>query len=68
MKIHEQIELQTDIEVPWEVWRAFGHQCKVVTFAGNQASLGGDFMTKPELRAAIEWYVDQLGGKVKWDK
>lgn len=68
MKIKEQLELQCDIEVPWEVWRAFGKQSKKVLLSGDQASLGEDFMSLLELRTVVDWYADQLGGKVKWEK
>lgn len=70
MKIIEQLKLQKDIEVPWHVWRLFGHCAKSITLHGDQASLTdqGDFANQEELRKAIEFYVDQLGGKVKWGK
>lgn len=68
MKLKEQLKLQKDIEVPFHVWRMFGQNSKVISMAGNQASLGEDFGSLQELRTAIEWYVEQLGGKVKWEK
>lgn len=70
MKLNEQLDLQSDIEVPWNVWRMFGNRakCGTIQIRGDQASFGEDFGSKEELRAAIAWYVDQLGGKVKWDK
>lgn len=36
--------------------------------SGDQASFGKDFGSLQELRTAIQWYVDQLGGTVKWEK
>lgn len=68
MKVKDQLKLQKDIEVPYNVWRFFGQQSKIITVAGNQASFGEDYGTQEELRNAIEFYVDQLGGKVKWEK
>lgn len=68
MKLKEQLKLQKDIEVPFDVWRMFGKNCKVISMSGNQASLGEDFGSLQELRTAIQWYVDQLGGTVKWEK
>jgi RNase P subunit RPR2 len=68
MKIIEQLELQKDIEVPYNVWRMFGKQCKLISIAGSQASLGEDYGTTQELREAIKFYVEQLGGTVKWSK
>lgn len=70
MKIIEQIKLQKDIKVPWYVWRLIGTDAKIITLAGKQVSLttNGDFGSICELRKAITWYVEQLGGTVKWDK
>jgi hypothetical protein len=70
MRLKEQLELQSDIEVPWHVWRMFGNKSKngTVNIRGDQASFGEDFGSKEELRAAIEWYAEQLGGKIKWEK
>ena len=70
MKLNEQLDLQSDIEVPWNVWRMFGNRdkCGTIQIRGDLASFGEDFGSKEELRAAIAWYVDQLGGKVKWEE
>ena len=68
MRLKEQLELQSDIEVPWHVWRLFSENCKRISIGGAQASFGEDYGSKEELRVAIEWYVEQLGGKVKWEK
>jgi len=69
MKLKEQLKLQKDIEVPWSVWTKFGENAKFISVNGNQASLTNtsDYANMEELRAALEWYVDQLGGKVKWE-
>lgn len=69
MKIIEQIKLQEEIEVPWHVWTKFGKSAKKITVLGNQVSLTSvaDFGTVEELRKAIEFYVDQLGGRVEWE-
>jgi len=66
MKLVEQLKLQKNIEVPFNVWRFFGTESKVILIGGDQASFGEDFGTKEELRKAIEFYVEQLGGKVTW--
>jgi hypothetical protein len=68
MKLVEQLKLQEDIGVPFNVWRFFGTESKVILIRGDQASFGEDFGTKEELRNAIEFYVEQLGGKVSWKK
>lgn len=67
-KLIEQVKLQEDIEVPFHVWRFFGDRAKEINIAGNQASFGEDYGTTEELRKAVEFYVDQLGGTVKWSK
>jgi hypothetical protein len=66
MKVVDQLKLQKDIEVPYNVWRFFRSESKEILVRGNEASFGEDFGTKEELRKAIEFYVDQLGGKVTW--
>ena len=70
MKLIEQVKLQKDIEVPWHVWTKFGESAKHITIMGKQVSLTseGDFGSIEELRRAIEFYVEQLGGTVKWSK
>ena len=68
MKVKDQLRLQKDIEVPYNVWRFFSPQSKIITLSADQASFGEDYGTEQELRTAIEFYVDQLGGKVKWEK
>jgi hypothetical protein len=68
MKLKEQLKLQSDIEVPFEVWRFLGPQSKLILVRGDEASLGEDFGNKEQLQKAVEFYVDQLGGKVNWEK
>lgn len=67
-KLAQRLKEHSDIEVPYSVWTCFGEQSKVISIAGKQASLGEDYKEIEELRKAIEWYADQLGGKVKWEK
>lgn len=68
MKLKQLLERQKDVEVPFHVWTVFGEKAKGIFIAGDQASLGEDYKTLEQLRAAIDWYADQLGGKVKWEK
>lgn len=68
MKLKEQLKLQSDIEVPFEVWRFLGGQSKKILVRGDEASLGEDFGNREQLRKALEFYIDQLGGKVEWEK
>jgi len=63
------LDTQPDIAIPWEVYTVISDSRIQITFAGNQLSIGGgDYVELYEARSAIEWFVDQLGGKVKWDK
>jgi hypothetical protein len=66
-KLIEQIKLQKDIDVPWNTWRFFASSCKKINLAGEQASFGEDYGSVEELRKAVEFYVEQLGGKVSWE-
>jgi hypothetical protein len=69
MKLHEALKKNTNnFMVPWDVWRLFGEKQKVLEIVGDQVSLGEDVATLEEARNAVAWYVDQLGGKVKWGK
>ena len=70
MRLKEQLELQSDIEVPWHVWRMFGNRAKngTVNIRGDQASFGEEFASKEALRAANERYAERRGVKVKWEK
>jgi hypothetical protein len=60
------LEQCSGIDVPHHVWTKFGSQQKIITFAGDQVSLGEDFGDLQQIRSALEWYVDQFGGKVEW--
>lgn len=68
MKLSDKLKDYKPIEVPYHVWTCFGEDSKSILLAGEEASLGCDYKSLDELRTAIEWYVDQLGGKVKWKK
>lgn len=55
-----------EIEVPHHVWRLFRERPYSLQIAGDQVCFGEDFVELREARAAVEWYVKQLGGSVKW--
>jgi hypothetical protein len=69
MKLKDMLK-ETSIEVPYHVWTTFGPGSKKIVVMGDQASLveEGDYVDKEKIRKALEWYVDQMGGKVKWEK
>lgn len=56
------------ITVPWEVKRFIGSN--TIEVVGDQLciceALDCDYGNLEEVRGAIAWYVEQLGGKVKW--
>lgn len=65
-KAFELIGSTSPIEMPWEILRFFPENGRKIDIFGEQASLGEDFGTLEELRAAVGWLVDQFGGEVKW--
>ena len=67
-KAVEIMQSQPSMEFPWHVGRFFGSNSRKIDFAGDQASFGEDYGTLGELRPALEWFVKQFGGTVKWSK
>ena len=67
-KAYEIILEQPPIKFPYKVSRLFAEGSRQIDFAGDQLSLGEDYVTLNEARDGIEWLVDQLGGTVKWNK
>lgn len=60
---------QPDIDIPWKVYTVVSDSEIQISILGDQLFIGGgDYVKLDEARNAIEWFVDQLGGKVKWDK
>ena len=71
MENKKAIEIMLDqpsIVMPHNVMRFFVDGSRQIDFAGNQASLGEDFGDLSEIRVALDWLVDQFGGKVKWKR
>lgn len=66
LECHEIAKKVCEVSVPWEVYRMFGSPSKMVFIWGDQISLGEDFGSLEECRNAVKWYVEQLGGEVKW--
>lgn len=51
--------------IPLHVWTKLGD--KHVSVYLNQVSFGeSDFASLEEMRLALDWYVEQFGGEVKW--
>jgi hypothetical protein len=59
-------EVGTVIAPPWNARRLFQGDNEIHLISGDQISLGEDFLSIPDARSGIEWYVEQLGGTVKW--
>ena len=68
MKAYKKMKKVEDIQMPWEVGRFFKDGSRSISFFGDQASFGEDYGTIEELRSAIQWFVEQFGGTVKWKK
>lgn len=63
----KEIEKLQKLEVPWQVSRLGLH----VSLFGDQIAFtneGGDYVDVMEARQALDWLIEQLGGKVKWSK
>lgn len=58
----------TVVEVPYDVWRIFVDSQRPISIVGTEISLGEDYVSLDKVRDAIEWYVNQFGGTVKWTK
>ena len=56
------------IEVPYKVYSCFSSSKRDILIYDNTLSLGEDFKSLAEVREAVQWYVEQLGGNVKWSK
>lgn len=61
-------KIGAEVTVPHEVWTCFGEKQKTISIAGTDISLGEDFTSLERVRTAIEFYVKQFGGSVKWSK
>ncbi len=68
LECHKIAKEVTEVEVPWSVWTKFGSEAKKVRIAGSDICLSEDYASLEDCRQAIAWYVEQLGGKVKWSK
>ncbi len=63
----KEIDKLNRVEVPYFVWHLLGIESKEIMLSGSDSiSLGEDFASVGEIRKALDWYVDQFGGKVKW--
>lgn len=59
----------TPIKFPYHVARFFEGNSQEIEFATKeQISFGEDYGSLGEIREAVAWFVNQLGGTVKWKK
>jgi hypothetical protein len=65
-------QISPKVKVPfWDVSRIVqGDGHKELEIVGDMIGLGGesDLASPEEVRHALTWYVEQLGGTVKWKK
>ena len=68
-KAHSKIsKIASSVEkIPWKVWTCFWETYPLYEIVGDSITFGSDYKTLPEMREGVEWLVDQLGGKVKWE-
>lgn len=61
-------KIGTEVNVPYEVWTVLGN--KQMSIMGNEISMSdnGDYSSLEKCKNAVEFYVNQLGGKVTWPK
>lgn len=59
-------KIGTHVDVPWSIYRILGP--KRIYIIGDQIDLGVDTGDIEEVRNAVAYYVEQLGGKVEWGK
>lgn len=70
MKLKEALDqiktIEDSIQTPWEVLSAFGK----IQLHSSQVAFGetNDFLTEEDLKQALTILVEQLDGKVKWNK
>ena len=55
-------------EIPFHVRRLFRDDSFEIEIFGDQLCFGEDYVSLKEAREGMEWIVNQLGGKVKWNK
>ena len=62
-KINQKIN-----KVPYRVWVVFYDKKPSILIHNDLISMGdtGDFVGVEQAQDAIEWYAEQLGGKVVW--
>jgi len=55
-----------NISTPWHVMRVL--DMKQISISGEQVCISkdGDFVNLQEMRQALDWIVDQFGGRVRW--
>lgn len=60
-----------EIEVPYSVWSVTtgkAHSIRIITTNEISVFEDSDFCSLEQLRTALDWYANQLGGKITWKK
>lgn len=73
MKILEAHKKITNIansieDIPYKVWTCFWSEKPQINIESDYFLLEGDCKNLKEMRDGIEWFVEQFGGTVKWEK
>lgn len=68
-KFRKLQKMGTQVQIPWEVWTKLGYR-GVISIVGDEVCLGSesDCCTLENARKAVQWYAEQLGGAIKWEK
>lgn len=71
MKLIDKLKAQQELildHVPYECISVFGNRTIHFRLMDTEICLGEDYVSLETARKAVEWYVEQLGGTVKWSK
>lgn len=69
MRVVDKIVDVEPTEVPYFVWTKLHDKATPIRFMGDQVCIGdSNYSTVEEIRAALDWYAYQFGGKIKWEK
>lgn len=55
-------------KIPWHVAHVLSNEHgSYISVSGSDVSLGEDYVSLEQARKAVEWYANQLGGRIKWE-
>lgn len=67
---YKKIQKMGNTMLPYHVWTFFKTETvrPELEVTGKEITLGGDYKSLEEARAAIQWLTNELGGTIKWEK